>query len=269
MWCSCGFGAAGGFGAVGGNGGTNNFGGGGGSGYSNGNLTVLESNIGGNNGPAKVTICSNIIAGLIEWGGTYETNVSFSEDKLSYSYTNTRADGWFTYSSIIPSGNVYVDVNLSDGYPGKIGRFGITSKPDIRHTYFSDVDFYLGMGWEGVLIGTYTKDPTQMTRVTNIAASRDVPSSVTVYSEGTPYKYVNTRLTGGDYRLAINVDENKLYIKKLDPESDIYSVGPLPSPISNLRVVMYTQAWPGNYQPIPTVTLLNGGRVYRGGGGLY
>lgn len=259
----------GGFGAVGGNGGTSGAGGGGGSGYHNGNIKVLESTVGGNNGSAKVVICTNIIAGLVEWGGTYETNVSFSADKLSYSYTNNTADGWFTYSTKIPDGNVYFDVRLSNGFPDRIGRFGITSKPDIRHTYFSDVDFYLGMGWEGVLIGTYTKDPTQMTTLTNIVASRDVPSQVSVYSEGSPYKYVNTRLTGGDYRLAINIDQNKLYLKKLSPESDIYSVGPLPTPISNLRIVMYSQAWPGNYPPIPTVTILNSGRVYRGGGGLY
>lgn len=264
----------GGSGATGGNGGTSTGGGGGGSGYTDGSVTVRASLTGGWNSTSKVTISLN--AGLIFWEGTYDSGITFSNDRLSFTRPRDNTQfplGKQTYTSLLPSGNIYFDVQIDGGYTGwsfsldqqnvsLVGSLVIYDADSITGYlgYFEHYEYYSGWYWRGVWTGVYLIDAGAVVEADG--------NNVTKFQ----FDYGNeiaapATLTTGTYRMAINRNEKKLYMKRIGPDAS--SVGSITLPFTgNLRMAVLTQGWPGTY-PSFGARILNNGIIYNGSGGLY
>ena len=244
-------GGNGGFGVVGGDGGLNGAGGGGASGYENGSSQVLRSNSGGNKSQAKVVICSNSIAGFINWGGTNGRNITFTGNRLKFTAPGN-GNGYQTYSSVIPTGNVYFDVYIDGGYSsGQIGFLGVcnTTNPITFFDYEKHTGWYWRAVWHGRYQGTAWATPGY-------------------FEKSAPNDQAPATLDTGTYRIALDRIRNRLYMKRLNPESQTGFIDPLPT--GELRLELLTQFFPASDgYPQMGCEILNDGAVYVGNGGLY
>jgi len=244
-------GGNGGFGVLGGDGGLDGAGGGGGAGYENGSSQILRSNSGGNKSDSKVVICVNNIAGFISWEGTNGRNITFTDNRLKFTAPGN-GNGNQTYSSVIPTGNVYFDVFIDGGYStGQIGFLGVcnTTNPTTLFDYEKHMSWYWRAVWHGRYQGTAWATPGY-------------------FEKSAPNDQAPATLDTGTYRIALDRIRNRLYMKRLNPESQSGYIDPLPT--GELRLELLTQFFPApDGYPQMGCEILNGGAVYVGNGGLY
>ena len=248
----------GGSGATGGNGGTSNSGGGGGSGYTDGSVKVNTSLIGGWDKTSKVTISLN--AGLVFWENTNGRNITFSNDRLSFTATGN-GNGHQTYSNILPNiDRFYFDVTLDGGYNGwnfaggnsKVGFLGVcnTTQP----ITFFNYDNFLSWYWRAVWYGKY---------------SLTAWATTGYFEKSAPTKENPATLDNGTYRIAIDRINGRLYMKRLTPNESVAGyIDNLPT--GDLRLMLLTQFFPAqDGYPQMGAKIENNGVIYNGSGGLY
>jgi hypothetical protein len=241
----------GGNGATGGNGGTSNSGGGGGSGYTSGSAIIYSSLNGAWDSTSKVTISLN--TGFVLWEGTNGRNITFSNDRLSFTATGN-GNGYQSYSTILPSiDRFYFDVTLDGGYDtGKIGFLGVCNTTNAI-TFFN-YDRYTAWYWRAVYLGKYQK----------VAWAQPGYFERKAPNENNP-----ANLDGGKYRIAIDRTRDRMYVKRLTPnESASGYIEELPQ--GDLRLMLLTQFYPStNGYPQMGAKIENNGTIYTGSGGLY
>ena len=174
----------------------------------------------------------------ISWQGTNEPSVTLTVGSTTYT-TSGNATGNQTYSGNLPTVTTtgwYVDVQLlqgSDSSPTRVSWLGVCNT-STSFNYSTSPQPYTGWYWSGAI---WYPGGTDSTNATNLTASI--------------------------YRLAMRSESGtpKIYFQK---QGGLVR-GPISVPSGTMRLMMLPQ---GGY-PLPEVTILNGGAVYEGGGGLF